>query len=218
MTPSISTLTVAFGAIVLPVNSPQVTTVGADLKQLPIEVLLIAGTLTELLTRPVRSVFAGNVRLIWLPAAWDSPPVEEVVNPTVWIVLAPAAADGGVSVIDGAETGWAPTIENVLEFWVSEVVSTMSVLPVVVGALMTPSISTLTVAFGAIVLPVNSPQVTTVGADLKQLPIEVLLIAGTLTELLTRPVRSVFAGNVRLIWLPAAWDSPPVEEVVKPTV
>ena len=82
MTPSISTLTVVFGAITLPVNSPQVTTVGADLKQLPIEPLLTLVSATDEPVRCVRSVLGGKESLIWLPAVWERPPVEDVVNRT----------------------------------------------------------------------------------------------------------------------------------------
>jgi hypothetical protein len=114
--------------------------------------------------------------------------------------LAPAAADGGVSVIDGTESCCAATIVKVLEFAVSDVVSTVIVLPLpVVGALMTPSITTLTVWLGPIDCPLNSPQVTTVAADRKQLPIEVLLTLVSATDEPTRPVRSVLAGNVIVI-------------------
>ena len=47
-------------------------------------------------------------------------------------------------------------------------------------------------------LPVNSPQVTTVGADLKQFPIEVLLTVVSATEEPVRCVRSVLGGNVTI--------------------
>ena len=92
VTPVITTLTVWLGAIDCPLNSVQVTTVAADRKQLPIAVLLTLVSATEEPVRWVRSVFGGNVRWIWLPAVWDSPPVEEVVNPTVYVTpVAPAA-------------------------------------------------------------------------------------------------------------------------------
>ena len=97
--------------------------------------------------------------------------------------------------IDGTDTGWDPTIEKVLESAVSDVVSTVSVLAPVVGALMTPSITTLTVWLGAIDCPLNSVQVTTVAADRKQLPIAVLLTLVSATDEPTRPVRSVLAGT-----------------------
>ena len=120
--------------------------------------------------------------------------------------------------IDVTDSGCAPTIEKVLEPAVSEVVSTLIVLVPVLGALTTPSITTLTVWLGAIDWPLNSVQVTTVAADRKQLPIAVLLTLVSATEEPTRPVRSVLAGNVIRIWLPAALDSPPVDDVVNPTV
>ncbi len=120
--------------------------------------------------------------------------------------------------IDVTDSGCAPTIEKVFEPAVSDgdVVATLSVLEPVVGALTTPSISTLTAAPAAIDWPLNRVQVTTVAADRKQLPIEALLTAGTLTEEPTSPVRSVLAGNVIMIWLPAALDRPAVP--VNPTV
>jgi hypothetical protein len=116
------------------------------------------------------------------------------------------------------EISWAVWVWNVLVLPVSDVVATLSVLvPTVVG-LTTPWITTLTVAPAAIDWFVNSVQVTAVVADTKQLPIDVVLTAGTVTDDVTRRVRSVPAGKVMMIWLPAACDMPPVEDVVNPTV
>ena len=62
----------------------QVTTVAADRKQLPIALLLTLVSATDEPVRCVRSVVAGNVIVIWLPAMLDRPPVEEVVNAVVY--------------------------------------------------------------------------------------------------------------------------------------
>ena len=193
------------------------TTVAADRKQLPIAVLLTLVSATDEPVKCVRSVVAGNVIVIWLPAVLDRPPVEEVVNAIVYATF-PAPAAVLLSCSAGWLIGCAATIEKVFEPAVSDVVSTLIVLVPVLGALTTPSITTLTVWLGPIDWPLNSVQVTTVAADRKQLPIAVLLTLVSATEEPTRPVRSVFAGNVIRIWLPAALDSPPVDDVVNPTV
>jgi hypothetical protein len=65
------------------VNSVQVRTVAADTKQFPIDVVPTLVSATDELVRCVRFVVAGKVIVIWLPAACDMPPVEDVMNPTV---------------------------------------------------------------------------------------------------------------------------------------
>jgi hypothetical protein len=58
-----------------------------------------------------RSVVDGNVIVIWLFAAEDIPPVEDVVNVTAYTVRAPAAFDGELLSTATFETCCAATTE-----------------------------------------------------------------------------------------------------------
>src|SRR5438270_265800 len=91
-------VTAVYGKIEFPPNSPHLRIWPEGAPQLPITVCEPL-TRTAVPTRFVMSVPVGNVRMIWLPAALDNPPVEEVENVTTYSVFALAAFDGGVRVM-----------------------------------------------------------------------------------------------------------------------
>ena len=93
MIPSSSTLTESPAATVEPLKMKHFSVCPVGLQASPISLALFVSVSTAL-DNVVRSVPDGNVIESVLPAAPDNPPVEEVTNPIVYTVSAPAAADG----------------------------------------------------------------------------------------------------------------------------
>ena len=91
-----TTCTVSPAPIASPENNPHRTTVDEVAEQSPMSAVadVVVSNKDELFI-VVASVPDGNVIVIELFAASDNPPVDDAVNPTVYTVNAPAAADGG---------------------------------------------------------------------------------------------------------------------------
>jgi hypothetical protein len=90
-----------------------------------------------------RVVPAGRVTVMVLPAVPSRSPEDEVVNPTVQVVMAPATDDWGVTDEDLTDFAEVIAAEAVTDF-VSELVTTFVVVDPVVVGLVTPPIDTVT--------------------------------------------------------------------------
>jgi hypothetical protein len=86
---------------------------------------------------------AGSVAVMVLPALPSRSPEDEVVNPIVQVVMAPATDDEGVTDTDLTDCADVTEAEAVTDV-VSELVTTLVVVEPVVVGLVTPAMDTVT--------------------------------------------------------------------------
>ena len=111
ITPLIVTRTESPAAIELPPYKKQVIVSPEGTLHAPTPLDAVVVSSTEEVDTDPRPVPDGNTNVITLPAAFDSPPVAEVVNATTYTVFAPAAADGDEFATVGREIWLADTTE-----------------------------------------------------------------------------------------------------------